>query len=60
MRRAALVHFREQSRPGVLAGINVGAGWPIFFTEYLFGSEDSKPPFGYWSGIDYGRSEVRD
>ena len=47
--------------------IHDGAGWPVFFTEYkkkhldfLFGSEQNKPPCGYWSGVDYGRSNVRE
>ncbi len=28
--------------------------------EWLFGSPEHRPPHGLWSGIDYGRSEVRE
>lgn len=28
--------------------------------DYLFGTAGKRPPYGFWSGIDYGRREVRE
>lgn len=28
--------------------------------DYLFGTAGKHPPYGFWSGIDYGRREVRE
>jgi hypothetical protein len=46
----------------------VNAKWnEVFFSqwkkdhrEWLHGNAEDKPPFGYWSGADYARPEVRD
>ena len=47
--------------------IHDGAGWPVFMSdykkqhpEYFFGSEQNKPPFGYWTGVDYGQPQIRE
>ncbi|MBM3934226.1 MAG: hypothetical protein FJ319_07980 [SAR202 cluster bacterium] len=28
--------------------------------DFLFGTEGAPPPYGYWTGVDYGRAEVRE
>ncbi len=28
--------------------------------QYLFGTKEKPPPFGYWSGVDFGHAQVRD
>ena len=47
--------------------VHDGAGFPMFLPEFkqqhpefLFGSEESPPRYGYWSGVDYGQPEIRD
>ncbi len=34
--------------------------WKKDHPEWLHGSVEKKPPFGYWSGVDYAEAEVRD
>lgn len=37
--------------------------WPPFKSkhpELLFGTAKNKPHYGYWSGVDYSRKEIRD
>ncbi|MBR7131515.1 MAG: hypothetical protein IKC82_05990, partial [Lentisphaeria bacterium] len=37
--------------------------WPPFKSrhpELLFGTAENRPPYGYWSGVDYSRKEIRD
>ena len=47
--------------------IHDGAGYASLGSEYkkrnpdyLFGTEKEPPPYGVWTGVDFGREEVRD
>jgi hypothetical protein len=46
--------------------VHDSAGYPVFLPQWkrehpqwLFGSQQNPPRYGFWSGVDYGQAEVR-